>query len=123
MLKRSFCLFLTVLIVSSTLTRLFYFAGYELNKDYIANVLCINKDKPQLNCHGKCFLSKKIAEAQKKQEANERQIQKDLSQQTMLITEFKIAFFCNDLLTDHPVYSQQYSLTKYTSIFHPPPFV
>ncbi len=31
---------------------------YITNYDYIANVLCENKDKPQMNCDGKCYLSK-----------------------------------------------------------------
>ncbi len=36
-------------------------AEYIVNYDYIANVLCENKDKPQLNCDGKCYLAKQLA--------------------------------------------------------------
>ena len=31
---------------------------YYANYDYIANVLCENKDKPALSCNGKCYLVK-----------------------------------------------------------------
>ena len=123
MLKRIFCIFLIAIIISSTLTRLFYFAGYELNKDFIAKELCINRDKPQLNCNGKCFLTKKIAEAEKKQESNERKTQKDLSQQTMLISSFKVAFFNHSIKKSFPIYRKDYSITFYTAIFHPPQIV
>ncbi len=33
---------------------------YNLNYDYIAKVLCINKDEPDLGCNGKCQLAKEI---------------------------------------------------------------
>ena len=33
---------------------------YNLNYDYIAKVLCINKDEPELQCNGKCQLAKEI---------------------------------------------------------------
>ncbi|MVM30813.1 hypothetical protein GO755_12295 [Spirosoma sp. HMF4905] len=35
-------------------------AYYHVNKDYIARVLCENRDKPQLHCDGKCYLAKKL---------------------------------------------------------------
>ncbi|RPD98653.1 hypothetical protein EGM88_05535 [Aureibaculum marinum] len=34
---------------------------YVVDYDYIATVLCINKEKPELQCNGQCHLSKKIA--------------------------------------------------------------
>lgn len=36
---------------------------YAVRYDYFAEVLCINKDKPKLQCNGKCELSKRLAEA------------------------------------------------------------
>ncbi len=36
-------------------------AEYIVNYDYIANVLCENKEKPQLHCDGKCYLAKQLA--------------------------------------------------------------
>jgi hypothetical protein len=36
---------------------------YAINYDYISKVLCINKDKPELKCNGKCHLMKELAKA------------------------------------------------------------
>ena len=36
------------------------YVEYILNQNYIAEFLCVNKDKPQLQCNGKCFLMKEI---------------------------------------------------------------
>lgn len=34
---------------------------YVANYDYIVNVLCENKDKPEMQCNGKCHLTKELA--------------------------------------------------------------
>lgn len=36
-------------------------AEYALNYDYISKKLCENEDQPELQCNGKCYLSKKLA--------------------------------------------------------------
>lgn len=35
---------------------------YGFKYDYFSKILCINKDKPKLQCNGKCQLSKKLVE-------------------------------------------------------------
>lgn len=36
---------------------------YVVLYDYIKNELCVNKDKPELACNGKCHLTKELANA------------------------------------------------------------
>lgn len=43
-------------------------AEFMLNRDYIANVLCINKARPQLACHGQCQLMKQMDKETKKEQ-------------------------------------------------------
>ena len=43
-------------------------AYYHANKDYIARVLCENRDKPQLHCDGQCYLAKQLKAQQDKQD-------------------------------------------------------
>lgn len=39
-------------------------AGYCIvNKEYIARMLCVNRDKPALKCNGQCYLKKKMKQA------------------------------------------------------------
>lgn len=35
-------------------------AWFSLNRDYIANVLCENRERPELHCVGQCVLMKKL---------------------------------------------------------------
>jgi len=41
--------------------------NYQLNKDFIAEFLCINRDKPKLRCEGKCQINKQSNESEEKQ--------------------------------------------------------
>jgi len=38
---------------------------YVVNYDYISQVLCINQDKPELECNGKCALMESIEQSAK----------------------------------------------------------
>lgn len=46
-------------------------AGWWLNQEYIARVLCINRDKPQLKCNGRCHLRKEL-KAQEEREQKQQ---------------------------------------------------
>ena len=46
---------------------------FEIRKDYISKTLCVNKNRPMLNCNGKCYLAKKLAEAEKQQQRQAEQ--------------------------------------------------
>jgi hypothetical protein len=54
----------TILIIITLLLQCFahysVVALFELKRDYIAKNLCENRDKPQLNCCGKCYLRKQL---------------------------------------------------------------
>jgi hypothetical protein len=43
-------------------------AYYNLNRDYIARVLCENRDRPELHCDGQCYLAKKLKAQQDRQD-------------------------------------------------------
>ncbi|SHK82700.1 hypothetical protein SAMN04488028_109112 [Reichenbachiella agariperforans] len=54
--------------LASTLAVPLIYMDFGMRQDYIAEVLCINRDKPMLNCDGKCYLAKKLQAAQEQQE-------------------------------------------------------
>jgi len=92
MFKRSVALLLICLIITANFTRLFIYAGYEVNHKYIAEKLCENRDKPWLNCNGRCYLMKKIKQAEEKERSAERQVQKNLFQDACFTTTFAFKF-------------------------------
>ena len=66
---RSFIAFLLLFaILLPTLSPWGTVAYFNINRKYIARVLCENRDRPQLNCNGKCYLAKKLKQQQEKKD-------------------------------------------------------
>lgn len=94
--------------------------NYEINKKEITSKYCINKDRPQMHCCGKCLLKKKLAE----QEAHQNfpafpDIKADI--QLFCSESFDFVNFpenCNHNITlaNLCLHSQ----FEGTSVFHPP---
>lgn len=55
---------LFILLYAALLARpVLPYVEYALNQAYIAEVLCINKERPQLKCDGKCYLNAQLQKA------------------------------------------------------------
>ncbi|WP_235985730.1 hypothetical protein [Mucilaginibacter segetis] len=107
-------------LFSANLSRLFIYAGFELNKKYIAENLCVNRDKPWLHCNGKCYFMKKIKQAEDNKNAQERQNQKNLFQEAFCNVPVKIKFHTT-LLAVIPIPNNRIKLpVQSRSIFQPP---
>ena len=50
---------LILLLLTQVFGKWLLIADYTINKEYISKNLCINREKPKLNCAGKCQLAKK----------------------------------------------------------------
>src|SRR6188768_3660050 len=49
------------LLLLQTFSKWVMVIDYAINREYIAKTLCENRNKPKLNCNGKCQLMKKMA--------------------------------------------------------------
>ena len=63
MRNQVFGIFFYLLYLLAMVRPLIPLMEYYANYDYIANELCENKDKPFLECNGKCYLLKQIKKA------------------------------------------------------------
>ena len=97
-MKKGFILLLVLVMLLQSSIRTVYVAYYQINEDYIASVLCINKAKPSSSCNGKCYLSKKM----KQQEKQEQTIPSELKGLEKLFLYF-VDF--NELIS--PVYQEE----------------
>ena len=66
-------IFLLLLFCVKAMVVPIVYLDYELRKDYIKKVLCVNKNRPELHCDGKCYLAKRLAAAQKQEESQAEQ--------------------------------------------------
>ena len=109
---------LIVLVLISCFPQVYQYAAYSLNTGYITSNFCVNIAKPKMHCNGKCYLAKKVKEAEK-------------SRQKTVSGKFSLSVFVkpvNDFLFFSPVIqSLQVTACKIKgnkvqiSIFHPPP--
>ena len=99
---------------------------YYANQDFFANVLCINKDKPELACNGQCILMQKL------KKASNDPISQSPSAPTGKIDlkEYPIGFICflnvpsSTIGVDNSLFNNNYT-DRWPSdiildIFHPP---
>ena len=93
MVRRLIAYLLIVASVSANFSRLFIYAGFELNRSYIAMHLCVNRDKPWLHCNGKCYFMKKINQAREKEKNDQLQSQKNLFQEAFFSRNPDIRFY------------------------------
>lgn len=120
MLQRLTAYLLIVSLVSANFSRFFVYAGFELNRNYIATKLCENRNKPQLHCNGKCYFMKKLKQAEDKQDTENRQAQKNLFQEANYTQPVVVKFYPVLLsVTKVPNYRIQLPLQP-ASIFQPP---
>lgn len=120
MLRRFLAYLLIAALVSANFSRLFIYAGFELNRNYIAAHLCENRDKPWLHCNGKCFFMKKVKQAEEKEKNDERQTQKNLFQEAFF-TRKPVFRFYSQVLQVMPVPNHRVALPNvYLPIFQPP---
>lgn len=59
-LKKTVAILLLACLLCQCSVQLGILAWYNLNRSYVAAVLCENKSKPELNCCGKCYLRKQM---------------------------------------------------------------
>ncbi|WP_316811564.1 hypothetical protein [Pedobacter heparinus] len=115
---------LSILLLFSLLTancsNLFVYLGFEVNQNYIAKELCINRDKPEMNCNGKCYLMKKLKQAEEKEQKQERQSQK-VQIQDALVTQKLVCVSPVRHLKPSRAVEIPFALPRHSSaIFHPP---
>jgi hypothetical protein len=99
---------------------LFVYMGFEINKQYIATELCVNRDKPEMHCNGKCYLMKKLKQAQEKEQKQERQSQKTQVQDAVIVSPLKFKRYAFSKVTLHIPFSTGMPQSIKNSIFHPP---
>lgn len=70
MIKPLFHITLCAILVLNSMVYSVIQGSYELNKAYIVENFCVNKDKPMMNCDGKCYLAQQMKAQKEKQDAN-----------------------------------------------------
>ena len=115
-----FAVGLSALIIFNMLRVSFTFIYYELDPIGFIEELCENKDKPELQCNGKCHL-KKVAQTT----GEENEPVKIVNFEELLlfkqdITDYKLETNFYNLKRENFNYINLYNFSYKPSCFHPP---
>ena len=100
------------------------FIDYALNKSYIEKNLCVNRNKPQSCCHGKCHLKKELAKqvddstAEKKTDNKKISSNNEVKEFLVDLNNLTIVPTIKRTYTEKTSYVYTFSLAS--SIFVPP---
>lgn len=121
MIRRIIALTLLLALLSSILAKLFVYAEFKSNQAYIASTLCENRDRPALNCQGKCYLMKKLKEAEDKEKKQENQTQKKASVDLFFLNETVAPVLAIAIPAQKKPSIQKFTLPEFDrEIAHPP---
>ena len=106
--------------LTANFSQVFVRAGFELNENYIVSKLCINRDKPQMHCNGKCYLMRKLKQAEQKEKNKEHENQRSMYQIGVVVEKLS---FNPYMIRVEKVYQSElpFRLPAYAAdIFQPP---
>lgn len=98
--------------------------NFEAQREAITALFCINKEKPELNCKGLCYLKKQI-KADEDAHSEKPQSRVELTNPVFIITDF----LANPSPPTVPLFKHQFSyiIPSFSggsmTIFHPPKFI
>ena len=96
-------------------------AGYLLNKNHIANNFCINKNKPALQCNGKCYLARQLKEQEKQERQAPGSKKEKLDTQPFFLPNTSAVTCCTLLLTNKYYHTGEHlTASDIPAVFHPP---
>ena len=115
-------LFLMILILLQSFSKLVIIAEYQINREYIASKLCINRNIPKMHCNGKCQMMKKLSEEEK----NNAPVPAAKTQEPCIVQNIDVpclAAFIPDAVENTSHYQKSCSFMPPSSVFHPPAMV
>jgi hypothetical protein len=122
--KKAILLLTLLMLLKPLLPVLEYVVDYE----YITTVLCVNKDKPKMQCNGKCHLMKELAKESESEKplSSDKKITTQKAEVLYLedfnsFTIISICFLKKSKITTN--YSNLYVLLNSATVFHPPIFI
>ena len=80
------------------------YMDYAVNKEYIATFLCINKDIPDSDCHGKCHLKKELKKVAQEEKKTSKTISEEIQFHCIMTTLFEFKALASHKLTHETRY-------------------
>lgn len=121
--RKAIAILLLFSVMVRPFTQAYYLIDYQLRKGFITKTFCINKDRPQLNCNGKCYLAQRLKAAEEQETKAQHTIFEKYEIPTMICEEFtNLQFQLSTFKTTTVLYTytNYYTGAFAALIFQPP---
>lgn len=121
---------LILVLLSKTIYGMFWQVNFRMNQREITRLECVNKNRPEMHCNGKCYLAKQLQKAEEQLDDKRQESSRSIGQLKWLESAF---FSTPSFLTVHTsiafaesekkcfTASEDRVHSEYcSSIFHPP---
>ena len=122
-MNKVFSITMTILFLLVSFQQALIIVHFKLNQDAIEKEFCVNKAKPELQCHGKCHLKKELRETEKNTDLELRSISKKIDIALNTNIEFQVPLLKTITFKKVPIYRQLDRLEPCLEIFVPPPIL
>jgi hypothetical protein len=120
-LKQVVAILLLAGLLSQMFSKALIVAEFELNRDYIAKNLCVNRNKPKMHCNGRCHLMKKMKQEDSKDQENpERRLENRLEIICAALTPLRLNHTLIVSTIQYPVFKENTCTVFVAGPFHPP---
>ena len=113
-----------IALMLPNLTKIGILIDFKINQDFIAEVLCINKEKPMSTCNGKCYLSEQLKKAEEQEEKQAPTNKKERLEVVYYFSKSSFDFlFCADFFVSklNPACVDEFYTSSFIAdIFRPP---
>ena len=120
---------LITILLSKLIYGIFWQINFYFNQKEIAAIECENKDRPEMNCNGQCYLAKQLKKADEELASKKEKQEHSLSQIKVIEGSLFIPFetpkyeLATVLLLcskSFYTYNQTYQFEQSADFFHPP---
>lgn len=126
MVRKILAIILLISVSCQFATKMGIVVWYQANIDYVAQELCENKDAPEKQCNGKCYLKKQLNKVDNnttdKQKAPEKKSENQIPE--FVASEYFLVQkqVYTGIVQHKTIYINFYNYCHTNSLFHPPPF-
>ncbi|WP_343587825.1 hypothetical protein [Flavobacterium sp.] len=122
-MKKVFSITMTILFLLVSFQQALIVVHFKLNQKAIEKEFCVNKAKPELQCHGKCHLKKELQETEKNSDLELRSISKKIDIALNTNIQFQVSLIKIITSKKVPIYKELDLLEPCLEIFVPPPIL
>jgi hypothetical protein len=121
-MKKVFSITMTMLFLLVAFQQALIIVHFKLNQKEIEKEFCINKDKPEMQCHGKCHLKKEL----QKTDNTDLELTSICKKIDIILNtnyDFTVSFPETILCDKVSIYKELRLVEPYLEIFVPPPIL